>query len=355
MIRNGSLRGRDGRDTETSYHFLTNSEVFQRGRKSYIPAGGWNTKSLQGKNGKALVNDLIRFQRQVRARSTARIALMMGKRMRRIIQKVVAKSKHISTRSLNNGGRRWVYRNKAVQDEQEAWFATIADVMETEDGELEDELFLEYQATSKELAGGFSKLLGFSLAGAFIRGLIKVAKTIAKAVLRVNTTTTNQLEMLVSETLQPPQDTASTLQPSDTFQPSDPFQTQPTDGVGVAPVMDNTDVATVLETDGEDLLTSRVGTIARTESSVIVDASASNCYMESGRVLTVQVVGCQAIEPNIPEYEGVPTCNITGVPAEDADKLEFHPNHTGYIVPETFADDTTDAGVDFSEIDTQEE
>jgi hypothetical protein len=353
MIRNGSLRGRDGGDTESSYHFLTNSEVFQRGRKSYIPAGGWNTKSLRGKNGKALVNDLIRFQRQVRARSTARIALMMGKRMRRIIQKVVAGSKHISTSSMNNGGQRWVYRKKAVEDEREAWFETISDVMETEDEELEDDLFLEYQATSKELAGGFSKLLGFSLVGAFIRGLIKVAKTIAKAVLRINTTTTKQLERLVSETIQPPQDTTSTPQPSDDpFQPSDPFQ--PTDGVGDATVMD-VDVATMLEENGEDLLTSRVATIARTESSVIVDASASNCYMESGRVLTVQVVGCQAIEPNIPEYEGVPTCNITGVPAEDADKLEFHPNHTGYIVPETFADDTTDAGVEFSEIDTQEE
>ena len=331
-------------EEEPRYHFLTNSELFQRSRKSYVPAEGWKTPMMKGRNGKALANDLIKFQRQVKARSVQRISVMMGKRMRRIIQKVVTKGrKQVSERGQSG----WTYGKKDYEQEKEIWLNTIAEVMDEEDSELEDELFLEYQATAKEVAGGFSKLLGFALLGTLVRSLIRAAKGIAGIVSRINRTTTNQLEGVVSSTLianQAPADTGGTGDITGDI----------TGDTLITPVTEGLSVADQLEEQGQNLLTSRVATISRTESTTIVNSAASSCLVESGRVLTVQVVGCEAIEPNIPEYNGVPTCNITGVPVEDADKLEFHPNHTGYIVPETFADETSDAGVDFSELDVED-
>lgn len=325
-----------GLGAKPKYHFLTNSEVFQRSRKSYVPAEGWKTPMMKGRNGKALANDLIKFQRQVRARSVQRISVLMGKRMRRIIQKVVTKGrKQVSERGQSG----WTYGKKDYEQEKEIWLNTIADVMDEEDTELQDELFLEYQATAKEVAGGFSKLLGFALLGTLVRSLIRAAKDIAKIVSRINRTTTKQLEGVVSSTLVANQAPAETGDEVDTL---------------ITPVTQGLSVATQLEERGQNLLTSRVATISRTESTTIVNSAASSCLVESGRVLTVQVVGCEAIEPNIPEYNGVPTCNITGVPVEDADKLEFHPNHTGYIVPETFSDETSDTGIDFSELEVED-
>ena len=325
-----------GLGAKPKYHFLTNSEVFQRSRKSYVPAEGWKTPMMKGRNGKALANDLIKFQRQVRARSVQRISVLMGKRMRRIIQKVVTKGrKQVSERGQSG----WTYGKKDYEQEKEIWLNTIADVMDEEDTELQDELFLEYQATAKEVAGGFSKLLGFALLGTLVRSLIRAAKDIAKIVSRINRTTTKQLEGVVSSTLIANQAPAETGDEVDTL---------------ITPVTQGLSVATQLEERGQNLLTSRVATISRTESTTIVNSAASSCLVESGRVLTVQVVGCEAIEPNIPEYNGVPTCNITGVPVEDADKLEFHPNHTGYIVPETFSDETSDTGIDFSELEVED-
>ena len=325
-----------GLGAKPKYHFLTNSEVFQRSRKSYVPAEGWKTPMMKGRNGKALANDLIKFQRQVRARSVQRISVLMGKRMRRIIQKVVTKGrKQVSERGQSG----WTYGKKDYEQEKEIWLNTIADVMDEEDIELQDELFLEYQATAKEVAGGFSKLLGFALLGTLVRSLIRAAKDIAKIVSRINRTTTKQLEGVVSSTLVANQAPAETGDEVDTL---------------ITPVTQGLSVATQLEERGQNLLTSRVATISRTESTTIVNSAASSCLVESGRVLTVQVVGCEAIEPNIPEYNGVPTCNITGVPVEDADKLEFHPNHTGYIVPETFSDETSDTGIDFSELEVED-
>lgn len=72
---------------------------------------------------------------------------------------------------------------------------------------------------------------------------------------------------------------------------------------------------------------------------------------ESGRVLTVDVIGCTSREydqwgkPSFQDYmfdaDGRPpegTCNIKNVPIEFADLLEWHPNHTGTVVPSEFAD-----------------
>ena len=49
-----------------------------------------------------------------------------------------------------------------------------------------------------------------------------------------------------------------------------------------------------------------------------------------------RAIGCEAREAGSPTYRGESTCNIEDVPVSDADKLRFHPNHTGTMVPSKF-------------------
>ena len=94
-------------------------------------------------------------------------------------------------------------------------------------------------------------------------------------------------------------------------------------------------VRTIRETIPE-IEAGRIPTIARTEIGNAIDAGTKQALLESSTVKTVMVIGCQAREARSPQYNGQSTCNIRGVPVRDVDKLRFHPNHTGCIVPETF-------------------
>ena len=80
----------------------------------------------------------------------------------------------------------------------------------------------------------------------------------------------------------------------------------------------------------------RVPTIVRTEIGRALDAATLQAFRDQGNVTHISVIGCEAIEPGIPTYHGIPTCNIRNVPLEDAHLLEFHINHTGTIVPTGF-------------------
>lgn len=89
---------------------------------------------------------------------------------------------------------------------------------------------------------------------------------------------------------------------------------------------------------------SRIATIVRTESGRIADAVTRHVLQAEGKVSHVSVSGCKAIEPGIPTYKGVPTCNIQNVPTQDMGQLQFHINHTGVIVPSYFFDSGFNGG-----------
>ena len=78
---------------------------------------------------------------------------------------------------------------------------------------------------------------------------------------------------------------------------------------------------------------SRLTTIARTDGGRAVDEGIKEAFDKSEIVTHCSVVGCMAIEPRIPTYNGVPTCNISDVPIQDIDLVEFHINHTGLWIP----------------------
>ena len=88
-----------------------------------------------------------------------------------------------------------------------------------------------------------------------------------------------------------------------------------------------------------EIAAGRIPTIARTEVGRAIDEGTKEAMGESSTITHVRVIGCEAIEPKIPTMDGVPTCNICGVPVSRLDELEFHINHTGCIVPQFFVDD----------------
>ena len=82
---------------------------------------------------------------------------------------------------------------------------------------------------------------------------------------------------------------------------------------------------------------SRLNTFGRTESFIAVDEGLKEAVKISDSITHMSVVGCRAVEPNIPTYQGTPTCNIENVPITDVDSVEFHVNHTGAWFPSRFA------------------
>lgn len=88
----------------------------------------------------------------------------------------------------------------------------------------------------------------------------------------------------------------------------------------------------------------RALTIARTEINNAWREGAIQSFKESATLTLVSVIGCESREEDRWEtpsyapylYRGESTCNIQDVPVADSDKLEFHINHTGTLVPSGF-------------------
>jgi hypothetical protein len=88
----------------------------------------------------------------------------------------------------------------------------------------------------------------------------------------------------------------------------------------------------------------RINTISRTETSRAWTQGSVQAFQQSDTLTHVSVIGCESREEdrwNSPSfqqfmYNGQGTCNIQMVPVVDADKLNFHPNHTGTVVPASF-------------------
>ena len=94
------------------------------------------------------------------------------------------------------------------------------------------------------------------------------------------------------------------------------------------------------------LQANRAVLIARTETNNAWTEGSVQAFKESATITLVSVIGCQSRERERWGdasyqrylYRGESTCNVQDVPVSDADKLEFHPNHGGTVVPSGFID-----------------
>lgn len=99
------------------------------------------------------------------------------------------------------------------------------------------------------------------------------------------------------------------------------------------------ETAAAIESAAPQIYGNRSLTIARTELNNAWTKMSTTAMQESETITEVSVIGCEAREANSPTYRGESTCNIQGVPINDADSLEFHVNHTGTIIPSAFRND----------------
>lgn len=105
------------------------------------------------------------------------------------------------------------------------------------------------------------------------------------------------------------------------------------------------DVAGAVRESMGSITESRVACIARTESANVWNIGSTTAMKQVPGLEKVDVIGCESRErerwgdPSFAQfmYRGEGTCNIKGVPIEDAHLLVFHPNHTGAIVPGSFS------------------
>jgi hypothetical protein len=106
------------------------------------------------------------------------------------------------------------------------------------------------------------------------------------------------------------------------------------------------ETATAIQERLPRIQAARALTIARTELNNAWTQGAVQSYRESKTLTQVSVIGCESREqdrwdePSYQQYlyRGESTCNIQGVPVADMDKLEFHINHTGTMVPSGFVE-----------------
>jgi hypothetical protein len=82
--------------------------------------------------------------------------------------------------------------------------------------------------------------------------------------------------------------------------------------------------------DSSGRLHDRAECISRTEMSRAYDRAGSKALRDLNVAKSYMVIGCE---------DDVPDCNATDILPEELDSLEFHPNHTGTIVIQEFADD----------------
>lgn len=101
-----------------------------------------------------------------------------------------------------------------------------------------------------------------------------------------------------------------------------------------------------IQKDFNTLSKARVKVIARTETANAYNAGTITAFQQVPGLAYIDVIGCESREEDKwgdPDYQqymyrGESTCNISNVPLADAPLLNFHPNHTGVIVPSAFVD-----------------
>jgi len=104
------------------------------------------------------------------------------------------------------------------------------------------------------------------------------------------------------------------------------------------------DTVKMIRTKLPKIQANRALTIARTELNHAWSEGAKQAFKESQTLTHVSVIGCESREADrwgTPAYEpymyrGESTCNAQDVPVADLDKLQWHINHTGTVIPSGF-------------------
>lgn len=272
-----------------------------------IPKGGWRAASF-ARHGRAMILALHRTAQLAQrrgARTLAKATLAHFKAVLSLTIELAEEAFRSRSQASARSGSGKASLVIGIAAAEEVWFAAIDEALRRLAPEVNAELVPTIQSV---LGQGYSRtalLMGQATASEdFNQGLAQRARGIAEKITRIDDTTRTRFDNAVRSAI----------------------------GENL----------TVQETAA--MLRDRVGGINQRRSLLIARTEMNNAWTqgsvqslkESRSITHVSVIGCKAREANSPKYRGESTCNIQDVPIADADKLEFHINHTGTVIPSGF-------------------
>lgn len=274
------------------------SAVFYKFKASHVPPEGWNSDTFSGRNGVELLRDIVKINKSATARGMRVLSKFFKAYWDRKLEELIAYV-------IQRGGVRKAFTiDLDVPSEGSLWAEAIEEVFKEDDMEVMAEVLPAIQSVASETYGRTMILLGADADPGANQAVLKRSKELARKVTRVNDETRKRLGAEIEKSID--------------------------EGATVYETIE------ILRKRFPEISANRIPTIARTEMGRASDEGIKQALKMSSTVTHVSVIGCEAIEKNSPTYKGIPTCNIENVPIEDIDMLEFHPNHTGTIVPSRF-------------------
>ncbi len=293
--------------------FPSPSALFKAVRRSKLPPGGiWTHENFTERDFKRLTADTIQVRRAAILKGSRALSVPLAELMRGQIKRVIERvERQVNTSFGSRGGLslQTLQIKAAVRIPASQHTGLWADALnyvfgEDADIEVVRTVRSPMQAVADGIAEKVSTLVGGSLSSAARHTLHTQTDEIANQVTRINDTTRERLRHAITEGI----------------------------SAGESPF----EVMERVRKRVPQIATNRVPTIVRTEMGRVADAATLRAMKDSGVVTHVSVTGCEAIEPGIPTFRGVPTCNIKNVPIAYSGDLHFHINHTGAIIASGF-------------------
>lgn len=290
--------------------FLPPSRLFVEYRKSAIPAGGWTHEAFQSSEGVLLVKDLVAAQKAAKLKGSRLLTAPLTKLMRGQVEAVIDLfHRRLTTAGFASG--QWVQGTKAttitieVAQHGELWTKAIEEAFAQAGAHVTATVKPALQSVADDVLDKTTALLsGRKPSAAAAHTMRTQVNQLALEVAAINDTTRTRLQRFLAKEID----------------------------AGTPPFA----VMEKMRKRIPEIATNRVPTIVRTELGRAADRAAIRGMRDSEVVTHVSVIGCEAIEPGIPTWNGIPTCNIKNVPIASAGDLRFHPNHTGAIVASGF-------------------
>lgn len=275
--------------------------------KGYKPPEWWNARSF-AKHGEGMIRTLSRVARITQRKAWSPIIRggrsVMQEQVDRVIQRAVSRSRSAKAEAIVLG----------LADEA-VWVEALNSVFSEMGGELRAEIAKPIQAVAQAGHTRTAKILGVEADPRRAAGLLDHTRTLAERIVGIDHRTKEKFRSIITDSIQ--------------------------QEAGLNALVER------LQGEFMDWSSRRLVTIARTETSNAWNAGTIAGMREIPTLEEIDVIGCESREEdrwNSPSYQqfmyrGESTCNIEGVPIGDAHLLNFHPNHTGAIVPSKFRDE----------------
>jgi hypothetical protein len=283
------------REEPWKIHLPTRVLIDAVGKGLEVPEEGWTARTF-ARQGRLLILTLNRIAKMTQRRAAPYIARTANAIFARQLDKVIARATGKSAKTS--------FLEIAGITHEGLWTQAINEVFEEEGIAALAELVPPIQSVMGQAYSRTGILLGQESDPQFSMTIAQKSREIAQRIVGINDTTRDLFRRTIQRAID--------------------------DGLTV------TETAERLRDMMPHFSASRINTIARTETNNAWTRGSVASFQEIKTLSHVSVIGCEAREPSSPQYRGESTCNIEDVPVEDAGLLDFHPNHTGTIVPSRF-------------------